>query len=241
MATEPLTGSRIPDLSFAPDISQLGVAVRDLADNTLPHFTSTAARDSAYAAWVASGYAMRDGLYCTVGTKLWCYLNASSAWVEMGDAGAWDTWTPAWNVALSPGFIGAGSLTGHIHKMGRAVIFNMNLTFSGTTTGGRGIWTFSGLPFTSAPYEQEVFAKVYSAASPTRTFSGFAYIAPSSTSLAPYFQNNAAPIYHQPMQNCDASGNPGTGIPYVPGDYPLNAVGPPYSNLIISGTYQTVS
>lgn len=68
MPTDPLTGSRYPASSASPNVAQdIQNAVYDLADNTVtgPH-ASTAARDSAYAAWVSAGNAMREGLFCYV-------------------------------------------------------------------------------------------------------------------------------------------------------------------------------
>jgi hypothetical protein len=77
--TEPLTGSRYPDSSAAPNVPQdIQNAVFDLADNTIPHFGSTAVRDAAYASWVANGGAMRNSLFCAVGTTLYQYR--SGAW-----------------------------------------------------------------------------------------------------------------------------------------------------------------
>ena len=80
MPTEPLTGARYPDSSYAVDVPQdIQNAVFDLADNTIPFFTSTAARDTDYASWVSNGGAMRNGLTCHVGATRYVYV--SGAWV----------------------------------------------------------------------------------------------------------------------------------------------------------------
>lgn len=81
MPTDPLTGARVPDGSYAPDITQVATAIFDISDNTIPFFASTTARDSAYSSWVANGGAMRNSLICAVGTTLYKY--ASGAWVVM--------------------------------------------------------------------------------------------------------------------------------------------------------------
>jgi hypothetical protein len=98
--TDPLTGSRYPASSAAPNVAQdIQNAVLDLSDNTIPNFATTTARDSAYSAWVALGNAMRDGLHCHVqGVGDQTYLS-----------GSWNTWTAvaaATNVAT---YIGTGS------------------------------------------------------------------------------------------------------------------------------------
>lgn len=67
MPTDPLTGSRYPSSSAAPNVAQdIQNAVIDLADNTVPRFASTAARDTAYSAMVSAGGVMADGMQCTV-------------------------------------------------------------------------------------------------------------------------------------------------------------------------------
>ena len=79
-ATEPLTGASVPVGSDAPDIAAIVTnAINGVADNTIPYFTSTALRDSAYSTWVANGGAMRNGLTCHVGTTRYVYI--SGAWV----------------------------------------------------------------------------------------------------------------------------------------------------------------
>jgi hypothetical protein len=65
--TDPLTASRYPAATNAPNVPQdIQNAVFDLADNTIPFFSSTAARDTAYTNWVAAGGVMRNGLVCYV-------------------------------------------------------------------------------------------------------------------------------------------------------------------------------
>lgn len=81
MPTDPLTGSRYPDSSYSAAIwTWIEQAVKDLSDNTNTVYATTAARDTAFAAWVAAGNTMRDGL------EAWCndtgkWLRANNAWV----------------------------------------------------------------------------------------------------------------------------------------------------------------
>lgn len=85
MPTDPLTGSRYPASSDSPNIAQyIQNAVYDLADNTIPRFATTAARDSAFAAWVSAGNSMTDGLHCWV-SAVGDQVYLSGAWVTIGN------------------------------------------------------------------------------------------------------------------------------------------------------------
>lgn len=67
MPTDALTGSRYPASSNVPNVPQdIQNAVFDLSDNTIPYFTSTTARNTAYSTWVTQGGTMRNGLQCYV-------------------------------------------------------------------------------------------------------------------------------------------------------------------------------
>jgi hypothetical protein len=63
VATTPLTGSRYPVSTDAPSIAQYFANLAlDLDDNTIPRFTTTTARDTAYSSWVTLGGTMAAGL-----------------------------------------------------------------------------------------------------------------------------------------------------------------------------------
>lgn len=96
MPTDPLTGSRYPASSAAPNVAQdIQNAVLDLSDNTVPNYATTGARDSAYAAWVALGNSMRNGLICTVADKPYIY---SGGWRGLAKREAGGTSSVALNV-----------------------------------------------------------------------------------------------------------------------------------------------
>lgn len=84
MPNDPLTSSRYPASSAAPNVSQdIQNAVVDLSDNTFAGpFASTAARDAAFSAWVASGKTMRDYLHCSV-TGVGDQVYLAGAWVTI--------------------------------------------------------------------------------------------------------------------------------------------------------------
>jgi hypothetical protein len=79
LPTDPLTGSRYPALGDAPNGPQaVQNAVTDLSDNCIGYFTSTTARNSGFATWVAGGGVMREGLYCHVnGIGMMTYTGTS--------------------------------------------------------------------------------------------------------------------------------------------------------------------
>jgi hypothetical protein len=80
---EPLTGARYPASSDAPNVPQdIQNAVWDLAGYTKPRFTSTAERDTQFAAFVAGGGVLQAGFEChtsDAGGGTWTY--SGSAWV----------------------------------------------------------------------------------------------------------------------------------------------------------------
>lgn len=237
MATEPLTGARIPDLSYSPNIPQdISNGVRDLASNTSPHFTSTGARDSAFSAWVSAGGAMRDGLFCTVGTKEYMYSSSASAWVEMGDAGAWSTYSVTISAAGGSFGLGNGSVTGRYRKIGQSCTVQILFVCGSTTSGAVGGLSFN-LPFTAAAFEQNLLAKAYTTGGGNRNWSGFGYVAASSSSVLPHFSNNASPPYWEQARTADASQAAGTSIPFVSGQYAYGTS----SVIAVQGTYETAS
>jgi hypothetical protein len=83
LPTDPLTASRYPAASAAPNVAQdIQNAVMDLSDNTIAGpFATDAARDAAYTAWVAAGGVMRNGLMCYVTAGDQFYKRAAGAWV----------------------------------------------------------------------------------------------------------------------------------------------------------------
>jgi hypothetical protein len=79
--TDPLTGSRYPASSAAPNVPQdIQNAVFDLADNTTVGCTTPADRDSKFAAWVNAGGVMRDGLRCYVASIDQLQVYEGNAW-----------------------------------------------------------------------------------------------------------------------------------------------------------------
>jgi hypothetical protein len=101
LPSDALTGSRYPSSTDAPNIPQhIQNAVFDLADNTIPRFTSTTARNTAYSTWVTQGGVMTEGLYC--------HVNGLGLMVYSG--GAWRSERTGWLNDVNP--TTNGSVTG---------------------------------------------------------------------------------------------------------------------------------
>lgn len=67
MPNDPLTGARYPSSGAAPNVNtDIQNAVNDLSPDTIPYFSSTTARDTAFTNWVNAGHTLRDGLHCYV-------------------------------------------------------------------------------------------------------------------------------------------------------------------------------
>jgi hypothetical protein len=81
---DPLTSSRYPAASAAPNVAQdIQNAVTDLADNTWAGpFATTTARDTAFSTWVSGGGTMRNGLHAHV-TGLGDQVDLDGNWMTI--------------------------------------------------------------------------------------------------------------------------------------------------------------
>jgi hypothetical protein len=95
------------------------------------------------------------GQYYDNGTNLLRY-NGSTWDTYQKMTGAWTSWTPTWSTTTGshlPSF-GNATVDCRYSKLGRTVLYTMNITFGSTTNFGSGVvgadnWIFS-LPFTAA-------------------------------------------------------------------------------------------
>lgn len=159
---DPLTAARYPDDNEPPSIATfIQNGVNDLSPLTIPTFSSTAARDTAYANWVAAGHAMRNGLMCTVGGQL--YLYAASAWsgvsphrMSGSSTQRWDgsTWRPV--VASGTGSISvtAGQSLPTAASVSYGVTFSTApaVVVSGLNSGTEYQWAFWALTTTTTGF-----------------------------------------------------------------------------------------
>ena len=89
MPNHPLTGARLGQNSDNPLGGMfLAQVVNELSPYTIPHFDNAAARDAAYAAWVAAGNAMRNGLqsFTENDQRYWRYGSSPAGWKYAGGA-----------------------------------------------------------------------------------------------------------------------------------------------------------
>jgi hypothetical protein len=76
-----LTGAYLPTQAADPPAggTQISQAVNQLSPYTVPRFTSSGARDSAYNAWAAAGNTIVDDMVCVVSGQI--QVRRSGAWV----------------------------------------------------------------------------------------------------------------------------------------------------------------
>lgn len=157
MPNETLTGARYPAGSDSPNIAQyIQNAVADLADNTIPDFTTTTARDSAYASWVASGNSMRTGLVCAVGNAgHYEYVNGSWLPFRGAIAATSETTTVATTGTAEARMAGGHNVTAVTLVTGRAYEAVHTGIMQSITNGGSVVVRLrasaSGTPTTTSP------------------------------------------------------------------------------------------
>jgi hypothetical protein len=106
MLNEPLTNARIPEQSDGPlGGLQIGYAVKDLAKFTIPRYATSAARDTAFAAWVTQGGVMTSGLYSDVNGNIevyrsgtWQRVNPDATVASMRNIGGHPLTASAWTL-----------------------------------------------------------------------------------------------------------------------------------------------
>lgn len=144
--------------------------------------------------------------------------------------GVWTTYSPTWTASPVAPSTGNGALTGAYMTFGKTCVFRINLQCGTSTNGGVGAITFS-LPVASAPVEQEATCKLGSNIDNTNWI-GFGFIAPSSTTVAPYFPLTATNCSMGPFSNAVTTDAP--GVPATSGQSVHNG-----STLVCFGLYQT--
>lgn len=99
MGTTPLTAARWPSApttdTFVPD-QDLHNAILDIESYTVPRFTTTSVRDSAYTAWeTATGKSLADGMLCHITSTgvRYRYDTVAGSWVIDGGRTLFQTLT----------------------------------------------------------------------------------------------------------------------------------------------------
>lgn len=129
MLNEPLTNARMPEQSDAPTGGlQITNAVKDLAPFTLPRFTTTAARNTAFGQWVTAGGTMVNGMHCVVNGETQVYRS-----------GAWEPLVPPATIA-SIRNIGGTGLTSNAWTIIPFTIEDVDTDNGHSTTSNNSRW-----------------------------------------------------------------------------------------------------
>ena len=152
----------------------------------------------------------------------------------MIDLVGWQTYAVDWAATITPPVIGNGLLQGFYRLDGSSCEVVIHLQFGSTSSGGTGFLSF-GLPFPSAQPVEDVlaFAKVLTPFD-NANYIGWGTINPGATFTTLLMPLTAADNRNFLMRNADASTAPGTGIPQIPGHYPLESG----SVLVVRGSYR---
>lgn len=165
-------------------------------------------------------------------------------WVEEAGDGTWvvdglrantgtsNSYQPTMAAIGGAPALGLSTLNGYYTRQGKwvdvDVVLNVGTGFNAST----GIYGFN-VPLVSAPREQTLEAKLFCVGGGT-TWVGIAVIPASSTQLNPFFPVAQGDCRLLNATNADVTAAAGTGIPGIPGVYPLTAG----SNLSINGRYE---
>jgi len=119
--------------------AQIASLAAALDTKVYPRFTTVAARNTAYDAFVAAGGAMVRGMRAVVGTVEHVYggtgpAHVAASWIEP----TWKTYTPVWGAtgAGTQPSVGNGSLTGRYRVIDDTTVLLRILLTQGTTTDG---------------------------------------------------------------------------------------------------------
>lgn len=167
MHNDPWSNARVPDSGDACDLwDYFRNMAADMAPELEPYFTTTAARDTALANWVAAGNTTRDGLRCWV-QGVGAQRYQSGAWVTSASSGLLSLvtgWapqsgyhTPTWYLSAD----GWVTLSGAVQRTGSTFALGTGTTFqfaniptqiqpSATASPGTG-WVVVGAGTTNYP------------------------------------------------------------------------------------------
>lgn len=101
---------------------------------------------------------------------------------------AWTSYTPTWTAATSNPVLGAGTLLGRYMKIGRTVLYHINLVTAADTTYGSGAYSFA-LPATSANVGCSYVGSSHLLAG-TR-WGGQNIVGPNVATTSPFFPTNS--------------------------------------------------
>lgn len=130
--------------------------------------------------------AMAVGTSLGVGTDLSVTGNINSA--TNLNMGAWNTWTPTWQANTTNPSLGNGTLIGRYVRIGRTIIFHINLTPGSTTTFGSGPYFFA-TPFVAANNGASMIGTTELLEA--NRWAGITVLGPNVQSITPWFPTSA--------------------------------------------------
>ena len=111
--------------------------------------------------------------------------NGSSWDIYFRVPGAWTSYTPSWTATTTNPTVGNGTLIGRYQKIGRTVIFHVNLICGSTTTYGSGSYNFTLPPFAVANVGASFIGTAHLLGNDR--WMGQTVLSPSATAYAPFF------------------------------------------------------
>lgn len=150
-------------------------------------------------------------------------------------SGGWTGYTPSWTGGVqNPA--NPASKVGRYRLANGWCDFEIYIGFGGSVYGGKGP-LYIGLPATAsvAINEQLSLCKLWVPA--VGNIEGFGLIRAGSSVVEPIFPVNLSSAIMATWRNNDDAGNPGTGIPQIPGHWTAEANG----NIGVSGRYLVTS
>lgn len=128
------------------------------------------------------------GQYYDNGTDLLRW-NGSSWDTYFKVPGAWTAYTPSWTASTTNPSLGNGTLIGRYQKIGRTVIFHVNLITGSTTSYGSGSYSFSLPPFTVANVGASFIGTAHLLGNDR--WAGQIVLSPAAAAYAPFFPLSA--------------------------------------------------
>ena len=101
---------------------------------------------------------------------------------------AWTSYTPAWTAATTNPVLGNGTLIGRYMKIGRTVLFHINLITGSTTTYGSGVYSFD-LPAAAANAGAAMIGNAHLLAG--SRWNGQLVISANAVTTSPFFPTNS--------------------------------------------------
>jgi len=243
LATSPIYGDPLPNSGGTDQVPADMLTYATAAEKKfVGQFASSSARDSKITTPVGGMVA-----WLTSPGKFVYYDSTSSAWADLMNPTAWDTWTPtlqspagtAFNLGTNATQIGRYRLTG------KGVNFQATWNFGNSVSGPGGQLGFllpPGLPAANVSGLQQMgvcslYVPNLVGTGTGPNFQGFWSVTPGATIAYPHFPVSPTTSSLDFFQDTSDGSTQGTGIPRITGtsfNYPIQING----TLTASGTYQ---